>query len=249
MSNGQDNQPFYIGYLPKAPAGMVAFTRKTIAVIGGGALALAAGAALTLPYFGGGEFEFGQPREFTGTVRCEVAPRLVATDTDYLLVGFGKNGVAPEICGAAGSEVTLRGTLIQREGRQLLEVTSAAAVRLPSGVETPPVPLGRFTLRGEIVDSKCYFGVMNPAEGPVHRACAELCLRGGVPAVFVARDRAGAVAHLLIADRGGNPLNAKLLSYAGEQVELSGNVSRLGRWLVLHPDLASLRSEGRTAPR
>jgi hypothetical protein len=28
------------------------------------------------------------------------------------------------------------------------------------------------TLTGEIVDSKCYLGVMNPGQGKVHRDCA-----------------------------------------------------------------------------
>ena len=47
----------------------------------------------------------------------------------------------------------------------------------------------RRTLTGEIVDSKCYLGAMNPGAGGA--ACAGLCLIGGIPA-FVTRDRAGA---------------------------------------------------------
>ena len=236
MSERDDPEPFYVGYLPKAPPGTAAFVRKIIALIGGGALAAAVMAAIALPYFGRGEFEFGRPREFAGTMRCGLAPRLAAADGDYLLVGYGKNAVAPEICGATGNEVTLRGTVIRRDGRQLLEVTSAPSIRERAGPETAPVPLGRFTLRGEIVDSKCYFGVMNPAEGRAHRACAELCLRGGVPAVFVARDRAGAVAHLLLADGDGKPLSAVVLPWVGEAVEISGDVFRQGQWLVLRAE-------------
>src|SRR4051812_47016905 len=116
---------FYIGYLPKAPPQTGRFTRKVVMVLGVVALGTAAILAVTLPYFGTGEFAFGQPHEYTGTVRCESGPRLASPDgTDYLLVGYGKNRVAPEICGASGSEVVLRGTLIQREGKQLLEVTT-----------------------------------------------------------------------------------------------------------------------------
>jgi hypothetical protein len=197
MSDSPDPDPFYIGYLPQAPAVTARFVRRTIAVIVGGALAIAGIAAFALPYFGTGEFDFGRP---------------------------------------------LRGTVIRREGRQLLEVTSGAAIRMRGQPESAPVALGRFTLRGEIVDSKCYFGVMNPAEGRAHRACAELCLRGGVPAVFVARDQTGAVAHFLIADRDGKPLNAILLSYAGLTVEVSGEVIRRGNWLILQPEISSLRT-------
>jgi hypothetical protein len=97
-------------------------------------------------------------------------------------------------------------------------------------------------LRGEIVDSKCYFGVMNPAEGRAHRACAELCLRGGVPAVFVVRDRSGATAHLIIAGVEGAPITDALLRWVGESVEGSGEVFRQGNWLVWRLDPMTLHS-------
>jgi len=245
MSMPPQEEPFYIGYLPKAPAETATFVRKVVACVVIAALVVAGGAAVVLPYFGDGEFQFGRPDEYRGVVRCETAPRLHSEGEDYLLVGYGKNRVAPEICGAAGTEVVLRGTLIRREGRQLLEVSSAPiGERVAVGNEAAPVLLGRFTLRGEIVDSKCYFGVMNPAEGRAHRACAELCLRGGVPAVFVARDRAGATAHLLIAGPAGEPINEKLLRLVAEPVEAEGEVWRQGRWLVWRIDPAGVRRVG-----
>jgi hypothetical protein len=137
--------------------------------------------------------------------------------------------------------VTLRGTLIQRDGRQLIEVAARPNIGAPAESASEVVSLGRFTLRGEIVDSKCYFGVMNPAEGRLHRACAELCLRGGIPAVFVARDRAGRVAHLLIAGPDGRALDPTRLRWVGEAVEGPGEVVRQGKWLVWRIDPAALR--------
>lgn len=242
MSSSNAEEPFYVGYLPKAPAETAVFIRKLVVWIAIVGLLTAGGAAVALPYFGHGEFQFGQAREFRGVLRCQTTPRLEGVREDYLLVGYGKNRVAPEICGAAGSEVVLRGTLIRRDGRQLLEVSAnPLGESRRAGDEVPPVRLGRFTLRGEIVDSKCYFGVMNPAEGRAHRACAELCLRGGVPAVFVARDRAGAVTHLLIAGPSGEPVNEKLLSWVAEPVEVEGEVWRQGRWLVWRIDPALLK--------
>lgn len=245
MSTPTPEEPFYIGYLPKASPETAAFIRRAVTRVAIVALLVAGGAAATLPYFGHGEFQFGRSAEFRGVIRCETAPRLQTDGEDFLLVGYGKNRVAPEICGATGSEAVLRGTLIRREGKQLLEVSTELTVARPAAAEAPPVRLGRFTLRGEIVDSKCYFGVMNPAEGRAHRACAELCLRGGVPAVFVVRDRAGAIAHLLIAGPKGEPINERLLSLVAEPVEAEGEVFRQGRWLVWRIDPASLkRSRG-----
>jgi hypothetical protein len=232
---------FYIGYLPKAPPRLAGFTRG--AVVTATVVALAGGAALAmaLPYFGTGEFEFGTVREFKGTLRCAASPVLVAPEADYVLVGEGKRRVAPEICGADGTDVTLRGTLIRRDGRQLLEIADVTQSGAAAGPEAVSVALGRFTLTGEIVDAKCYFGVMNPGEGRVHRACAVQCLRGGVPAVFVARDRAGATTPLLITGPTGEAINAVLLRWTGEPVEASGLVVRQGRWLVWKIDPASLK--------
>lgn len=236
------NDEFYIGYLPKAPPQTGRFTRKVVIALAIAALGAAVILAATLPYFGTGEFAFGQPHEYTGTVSCEMGPRLAAADgTDYLLVGYGKNRVAPEICGASGNDVTLRGTLIQREGRQLLEVTTSPLLRGTGSPAVAAIPLGKFTLTGEIVDSKCYFGVMNPAEGRLHRACAVLCLRGGVPAVFVARDQTGETLHLLITGPDGQPMNEQLLRWVGEGVQATGEVARQGKWLVWHLDPASIR--------
>ncbi len=235
---------FYIGYQPKAPAALARFTRRAVSVTVGVALAAGAALAVALPYFGAGEFEFGVTREFNGTLRCSAAPTLTTAEADYLLVGGGKRGVAPEICGASGAEVALRGTLIRRDGRQLLEVTEAPPQGTPAIPAAADVPLGRFTLTGEIVDSKCYFGVMNPGEGRAHRACAVQCLRGGVPAVFIARDRTGATTPLLLTGPAGQAINAALLRWTGEAVAASGEVVRQGKWLVWKIDPASLRPLG-----
>ena len=147
-----------------------------------------------------------------------------------------------EICGEADNAVTLRGSRIEREGQALIEVSAILSSRSAQPREASPVSLGRFTLTGEIVDSKCYFGVMNPAEGIAHRACAIQCLRGGVPAVFVARDRSGATSHLLITDLNGRPIGPVLLRWVGLPIEATGEVVRQGNWPVLRLDPSSLRA-------
>ncbi len=240
----KDTDEFYIGYLPNAPPQLGRFSRRAVVATAGVALAGGFALALTLPYFGAGEFEFGTMREFKGTLRCAAAPMLVTPEADYVLVGEGKRGVPLELCGASGNEVALRGTLIRREGKQLIEVAGPAET-LPVAADAPEdVAVGRFTLTGEIVDSKCYFGVMNPAEGRAHRACAVQCLRGGVPAVFVARDRTGATSHLLVTGPNGDAVNAALLGWTGEPVSATGDVVRRGKWLVWKIDLASLKRIG-----
>lgn len=53
--------------------------------------------------------------------------------------------------------------------------------RVANEVTTP------VTLDGELVDSKCYLGTMKPGDGKTHKSCAILCLRGGIPPLFVSK--------------------------------------------------------------
>ena len=50
------------------------------------------------------------------------------------------------------------------------------------------VSLGMSTLVEELVDTKCFLGVMRPASGNVHRGCAVRCLGGGAPPALLVRD-------------------------------------------------------------
>jgi hypothetical protein len=59
---------------------------------------------------------------------------------------------------------------------------SIAAPPQSANIAAPPTrDLGERILIGEIVDTKCFLGVMNPGEGKVPRECAALCLSGGIP--------------------------------------------------------------------
>lgn len=243
MKPANDDPPFYVGYHARAPRELTRFMRRTVAALGGLALSVALLAAWSLPVPGAGDFEFGRIRRISGTLAGDdSAPRLQSDGTEYLLVGRGKHQAPPEICGVRGSELALSGSLITREGRHLLEVSEWQTSRLPPD---PPlatgVALGRVELMGEIVDSKCYFGVMNPGEGNLHRACAELCLRGGIPAVLVVRDRTGQIAHLLLTDPSGANVSPSLRAWTGAPVRITGQVIREGAWLALRPDIGSLR--------
>lgn len=237
------NDDFFIGYLPKAPVATARFTRRVVAALAAGAVAAGVMAALVLPHLGEGLFQFGSPRDFSGVLRCEAshAPRLVGADGDYWLVGAGKHG-APEICGADGRAVAVTGTLIERDGHRAIEVAGPARETAAGDANAETVEfLGNFTLTGEIVDPKCYLGVMNPGEGRVHRACATLCLRGGITPAFVARDRTGATVSLVIAGPRGEAIAEVLSPWVGEGVEASGVVKRRGRSLFFLLDPASLR--------
>ena len=102
-------------------------------------------------------------------------------------------------------------------------------------------PLGRWRLKGEICDGKCLAGAMRPGRGLSHKACANLCLIGGVPPVFVASGQVDGSEFFLLANKDGEPLPDKYLDYVAVYVQLDGDVERRGRMLVFKVDLDSLR--------
>jgi hypothetical protein len=90
------------------------------------------------------------------------------------------------------------------------------------------VDLGEVQLTGEIVDSKCYFGVMNPGNGKVHRDCAARCISGGIPPALLVRDAEGRSDTVLLAK-----WNRELLKHIAEPVTLRGRLSTAAGRLML----------------
>jgi hypothetical protein len=104
------------------------------------------------------------------------------------------------------------------------------------------------TLTGEIVDSKCFLGVMVPGSGKTHKSCASLCLRGGIPPALHVHDRSGGSALLLLMGVAGESVQAQAVRLAGEAITMTGSVGRQNGWLVFRTDPATWQPVGR-APR
>ena len=102
-----------------------------------------------------------------------------------------------------------------------------------SGAATNVIRVRGHTLLGEIVDTKCYLGVMKPGRGKPHRDCASLCIRGGIPAALLVRTEGGErhLVHLL--NPRGQPLGRELLEWMGEPVEVWGTLRRRDNRLFL----------------
>ena len=115
------------------------------------------------------------------------------------------------------------------------EKTSAPAV-VPQAMA-----LGKQTLVGEIVDSKCFLGVMNPGQLTPHRACAIRCISGGVPPVLLVRQKDGPAIYLLLVSADGKPVNKQVLDLVAEPLEITGEVERQGELLILRADPATYR--------
>jgi hypothetical protein len=232
---------FFVGYLPKQPPGIGRRVRVALAIVFVLAIVCALVFARVQRTFSPSAFEYGNELSFEGTIEVMPYPALVVarpTSTSetpyysrYFLVGAGKHGADSEIASFEGKTVRLKGQLVYRDIETLIEVMPGTIVATGAA----PAPhaseqdLGPATLTGEIVDSKCYFGVMNPGSGKVHRDCAVRCLSGGIPPSFVTNNYKGSAASFLLVgpDRQKLPQEA-FLPVAGRPVRVTGKVLRSG---------------------
>ena len=128
-----------------------------------------------------------------GFLVAEPAPQLIVprpSETEnaisfsrYLLSGPGKTAPRAKVMDQAGKWVRLEGTLVSRNQLSVIAARAAEAITPSENDNLNPDQgqnLGKFTLTGKILDSKCYPGVMKPGQGKTHRSCAICCLSGFV---------------------------------------------------------------------
>jgi hypothetical protein len=234
---------FYIGYLPKAPAGLAHFLRRAIGGLGVLAISIALVLAIKQMRFANSVFEYGKLRGLDGTIATAPYPSLLVERpgmtgqqskySRYLLVAPGKHGADDLVAGFDGKKVRVQGQLIYREGETMVEITPGSITLLdtvPAHQESTR-DLGAVTVTGEIVDSKCYLGVMNPGQGKVHRDCAARCLSGGVPPIFIT---SSGVDQFLLVDPEGHALGHDALrEFVAEPITIHGELLQRGESRLL----------------
>ncbi len=227
-----DDAEFYIGYLPRAPRNIGRFVVRIVAALCAFGAAAAILLVLSQSPFAASTFEYQQYREYTGTIEAWPYPILLSKGHSFLLVAPGKHGFTGN-----STNVRLKGALIHREGVEMLEVLPESVVQIAAanGTADATVSLGQVTLSGEIVDSKCYLGVMNPGQGKVHRDCAVRCISGGVPPAFVVYDASGQSRTILLTGAG-----REVLDYVAKPVQIRGSLLRKGSVYVLQTTLQGI---------
>lgn len=207
--------------------------------------------AKSQPGGGRGSWDMGTEVTLSGTVYAEPYAYLrmvVDGRVRTVLLGCetkcGAKERLDEIAFETGG-ATVRGSLLQRDGYQMLATTSGAEWIEPRIVEEPPAPvvedLGQAQLTGEILDTKCWFGAMRPNEGLSHKACAMLCIASGVPPYFGVRDSQGRERALMITDPDGNALVQPILRFVAEPIEAIGRIVRIDDLFQFRMDPGSVR--------
>ena len=248
-----DSNEFYVGYHPTAPLGVA---RRTLSFVIA-ALLCTVGLALVLAKGFGplprATFEFGSLRTFEGTISTTPYPALhvprpgvidgAPWTSRYHIVAPFKFGADAAVAEFDGKHVRLKGTLVHRDGRTMIELVPESLEEIPGLALSPegPQSLGEHSLIGEIVDSKCFLGVMNPGNLKPHRACAVRCISGGIPPVLCVRDTDGRAEYFLLVGENGEPMNKAVLDYVALPLEITGEVERLGDQLILRASAESFR--------
>jgi hypothetical protein len=231
MPERADEADFYVGYL-RTPLRLVRFLAIAVSVV----LVLVDAVALILYHAQAARpsGDWGNEGEvaYDGVFLAKPYPLVLvpagARNPAHavLLVSEGKMGAPPGLEPLDGKTVTVQGYPLLRDGLIVLQLSQRPRALAQPAAPVAAAALGPRTLTGEIADSKCFFGAMNPGEGKVHEACAGLCLLGGIPPLFITRDGQGKVGYHLLADEGGGAL-PQAAAHAGEFLTLSGTLTRL----------------------
>lgn len=239
----RDKTPFFVGYLavPKNLRGFVWSLSAGLLALSA-ALGFWIGTTQDDPGPGAFRFDFG-PQTVTGVIELTPLPILhvtegserIAEGRTLMLSGQGKNGAQNRPAAVDGQYVTASGILLQRGELDMLQLRGGA-----NGIDTaegssavpPPEDLGRWRLAGEICDGKCLAGAMRPGRGLAHKACANLCVAGGVPPVFVSSQPVEGSEFLMIAGPDRAEIPDALYDFMAQFISVEGHISRHGDLLV-----------------
>jgi hypothetical protein len=228
--------PFFVGWSARGAAPFFRFLGLILLtlLIGFGALAFALGVTVDDP--GGGDFT--GDKAITGILIADPYPMIVTDNNHHtvLLSGGGKRGVQADARPLDGQHVHATGAGVKRGDRDMLLVDQ---LQPTPGDAVPPVrePLGRWRLTGEICDGKCSLGVMRPGNRAVHKACANVCLIGGVPPVFITTTPVMGTRYLLMGDPQDHVLPDALRDYVAITSRMEGTLERIGDALIFRTDV------------
>ena len=225
-----ERDEFYVGYLPTPPAHLQV-VRVLVVLMAIWILGLAAVISYFMRDAGDSVWDTSKEHVWTGTLVIEPYPMLLPEDgsTAHLIVEMGKRGAHERVAAFARQQVSVRGFLLERDGRRIIELapdTAAIESLGPAALHAsePEQSQGQsVVLRGEIVDGKCYLGAMKPGDGVTHKACATLCIRGGLPPMLVTETSGRPEFRLLIID-GQVALPEDLLPLIAERVRVAGEL-------------------------
>ena len=253
------NNEFYIGWMANAPESFAKFVKRYLFVLLPIVVALSALIALSQKKFATGNFEFGQLTEVKGVYFNSPVPCIkvingkdIWGNVSYMtipLIGYGKHGADGIMADVEKEknislnkkELTLKGTLLYNDGKTLLQidkndhpVMKVSEASVSSEYLPQKKDLGTQTVKGEIVDPKCFFGVMKPGEGKPHKDCAIRCILGGMPPLLIVRNEKNEANYYLIVGAHGEKMNEAVRDFVAEPVSIEAKLVQYDDWIVMY---------------
>ncbi len=249
--SAQKSDSFFVGYLREVPPAIARFALLAGLAMAGGLIGAAFALAIGTGDPGSGHYSNDlQGGVLTGVIDPTPYPILRtfpapgAPARAVLLGGQIKMGAQATVAKAGGGAVTVGGVFVKRGDLTMLLVggndvkPATAAPFQPAAAQ----PLGRWKLTGEICDGKCYAGSMKPGTGLAHKACASLCVSGGLPPVLVMALPVEGSTVVLLADKDGGPMPAALLHVTAVPIEMEGTLERRDDLLIFRIDPGTARA-------
>jgi len=221
MSQGD----LYVGYLP-LPDKHRRAVRACVATLAIAFAAAAAAIAALQRDPGPAVWDTANETTLTGRVSAHPYPLIETDDAVYLVVEMGKRGAQQRLTALDNHRAELTGYLLKRDGRRMIELAPGDPAVVTKGEDTQPPRVARpgaeVELVGEILDSKCYLGAMKPGDGKAHKACATLCLDGGIPPMLYTTNPDGSPAHYVLCASDAAPAPESVRDYLAEPVRVRG---------------------------
>lgn len=233
--NNSKKSPFFIGYLP-IPASLAAYYKILITLIILIGVALGLWLAGSQKSAGEGTVELFEESTLSGYLTMEPYPvlhQVNGTDRSVILIDRYKKSANHIVEDYANSWISLSGLIVQRGEWEMLQLPPGTTISSASPNESFKISesdLGEVNLNGEIIDSKCFLGAMKPGGGKVHRACARLCLLGGVPPMFVAKNADGNRFGYLLMNPDGSSASIELADKVAIPVNITGTLIQRGNF-------------------
>ena len=249
--NNPEKKPFFVGYLDMPKSLKKFYVPLTVFLI-----LFSVGAGYTIASkqrsVGPAFWQNSTTETVTGLLRVNPYPVLHRFNPEnpeqiesILLVNQGKYSSNDYASPFADQMVTITGYPIYRGGWSMLELIAEEPIQAINDnsetsqiseklmVASKPTSLGPVALSGEIADSKCFLGVMKPGIGSVHKACAEVCLLGGIPAMLLAWGEDGQKYGYMLTQHDGSSISKEISKNAADYAKVTGELQMKGNLLYI----------------
>ena len=228
-----ENRDFFVGYL-QAPVGVTKFYKIAVPLLLAVAFSFSIWLASAQKSAGEGVWDLSGEVEVTGYLTVDPYPVIhIPGDTprSIILVEQTKMGATDRAKEFADQWVSISGFAITRGDWTMLQLIPSSTFSLQTDSSDLPlsiVDMGEIELSGEIIDSKCFLGVMKPGAGKVHRACASMCLRGGIPPLLVVKNAQDERYGFMLMNEDGESASIELADMVGVPIRLTGRMEQRG---------------------